>query len=54
MFIHSLKGANQAIACGRLGAKVEMLVQLGNDEVGNQYMKHFKENNVQTDHAKVL
>ena len=31
-----------------------MLVQLGKDEVGNQYMKHFKENKVNTEHAKVL
>ena len=33
---------------------MEMLVQLGNDEVGHQYLKHFKENNVHTEHAKVL
>ena len=55
LFDHTIvKGANQAVACGRLGANVEMLVQLGNDEVGHQYMKNFKENNVRTDHAKIL
>jgi len=27
---------------------------LGNDEVGHSYLKHFKENGVHTEHAKVL
>ncbi len=31
-----------------------MLVQLGNDDVGQEYMKHFKLNNVGTEHAKVI
>jgi sugar/nucleoside kinase (ribokinase family) len=31
-----------------------MLVQLGNDEVGHSYLKNFKENNVHTEHAKIL
>jgi sugar/nucleoside kinase (ribokinase family) len=39
---------------GRLGAKVEMLAQLGNDETGHSYVKHFKENNVGTEHVKIL
>ena len=39
---------------GRLGANVEMLAQLGSDEVGHSYVQHFKENNVGTDHVKIL
>lgn len=39
---------------GRLGANVEMLAQLGNDEVGHSYVQHFKENNVGTEHVKIL
>lgn len=31
-----------------------MLVQLGKDEVGEAYMKHFKENGVGTGHAKII
>lgn len=39
---------------GRLGANVEMLAQLGNDEVGHSYVAHFKDNNVGTEHVKIL
>ncbi len=39
---------------GRLGAKVEMLAQLGSDDVGHSYVQHFKENNVGTENVKIL
>ena len=31
-----------------------MLAQLGSDDVGHSYVQHFKENNVGTDHVKIL
>jgi sugar/nucleoside kinase (ribokinase family) len=42
------------VTLGRLGGKVEMLAQLGNDEVGHSYVRHFKENNVSTENVKIL
>lgn len=42
------------MACGRLGANVEMLVQLGNDETGHKYLKYFEESNVGTKNVKLL
>lgn len=40
------KGANQAVALGRLGADVRMLGCVGNDLFGRQYLQHFGENGV--------
>ena len=40
------KGANQAVALGRLGAGVRMLGQVGDDLFGRQYIAHFRENGV--------
>ena len=40
------KGANQAVALGRLGADVRMLGQVGDDLFGRQYLAHFRENGV--------
>jgi len=42
------KGANQAVALGRLGAPVRMLGKVGDDMFGDQYLKHFAENGVDT------
>ena len=42
------------MTCGRLGAPIEMLVQLGDDEVGRGYIEYFKESNVGVTHAKLL
>ncbi len=48
------KGANQAVTCGKLGANVQILLQLGNDEIGHSYVQNLKENNVNTDNVKLL
>ncbi|CDW85938.1 pfkb family protein [Stylonychia lemnae] len=48
------KGANQAITCAKLGAKCEMLVQLGNDESGRGYIEEFKKHGVETKNIKLL
>ena len=40
------KGANQAVALGRLGVDVRMAGTVGNDAFGDVYRKHFQENHV--------
>ena len=46
------KGANQAVALSKLGAKVTMLGKMGNDIYGDAYQKNFIDNNVKTDHIE--
>ncbi|MGE5558800.1 MAG: ribokinase [Bacillota bacterium] len=41
------KGANQAVALGRLGADVRMTGKVGDDPYGRQYLQILKENGVQ-------
>lgn len=48
------KGANQAVAASRLGAKVYMIGCIGNDYFGQQILNNFKKENVNVDHIKVL
>ncbi len=43
------KGANQAVAAGRLGADVRMVGKVGDDLYGRQYLKVLNENGVSTD-----
>ena len=42
------KGANQAIAARRVGAKVNILGKVGQDELGKEYISHFNENDIST------
>ena len=42
------KGANQAVALGRLGVPVRMLGKVGDDMFGKQYLEHFEKNGVNT------
>ncbi|MDI6617811.1 MAG: ribokinase [Clostridiales bacterium] len=42
------KGANQAVAAGRLGADVSMVGKVGDDLYGDMYLKVLKENNVKS------
>ena len=48
------KGANQAVAAGRLGADVEMIGCVGSDVYGGQYMEVFAQNGVRTGGVAVL
>lgn len=43
------KGANQAVALGRLGADVAMAGMVGDDASGEMYLKNFRENGVNVD-----
>lgn len=40
------KGANQAVACARLGAEVHMVGTVGTDIFGEELLKNLQENNV--------
>lgn len=42
------KGANQAVAAGRLGAKVAMISMVGTDGDGSDYIKELEKNGVNT------
>lgn len=42
------KGANQAVACGKLGAEVKMFGCIGQDSEGRKYVEKMKEANIDT------
>ncbi|MBQ4535427.1 MAG: ribokinase [Clostridia bacterium] len=42
------KGANQAVAASRAGAKVVMLTRVGDDEIGQKIIENLKNNGVET------
>ena len=48
------KGANQAVAAARAGAKVVMLTRLGNDDVGKLIKENLKKNNVNVDFVEMI
>lgn len=48
------KGANQAVAAARLGAKVYMVGCVGDDDYGRSVIKNFEANGVDTGNVKVL
>ena len=43
------KGANQAVACARLGAQVHMVTKVGQDIFGPEVIKNFEKNAVNVD-----
>lgn len=47
------KGANQAIACAKLGGNVSMIGAVGDDENGRQLIKNLQQNNVNCDNVSV-
>jgi len=47
------KGANQAVAASRLGAKVHMIGRVGRDDNGDALLKELAEDNVDIDHVGV-
>jgi len=46
------KGANQAVACARLGARTSLYAVVGSDEPGRALMRSFQEERVDTRHVK--
>ena len=48
------KGANQAVASARAGAKVVMLSRLGNDELGQKIKQNLLDNNVDTQFIEMV
>ena len=53
-YIPGGKGANQAVAMTKLGAKVEMFGCVGDDANGTRLLENFKKVGVETGHIKVL
>lgn len=47
------KGANQAVALGRMGVPTAMAGRVGDDVFGHQYIEHFKRNGVNADFVEV-
>uniref|UniRef100_A0A915KKT1 Ribokinase n=1 Tax=Romanomermis culicivorax TaxID=13658 RepID=A0A915KKT1_ROMCU len=45
------KGANQAVQCSLLGAKVSMVAKLGNDNIGDETLENLKKFGVSTAHV---
>ncbi|TYS17769.1 ribokinase [Rossellomorea vietnamensis] len=48
------KGANQAVAAARLGAKVQMIGAVGDDVYGKEYIKHLEKEGIRTELIKVI
>lgn len=48
------KGANQAVAAARLGAKVYMVGCVGSDDYGRSVLKNFETNGVNTAYVKTI
>ena len=48
------KGANQAVAAARLGAKVYMVGCVGDDDYGRSVINNFKANGVNADYVKTI
>jgi ribokinase len=49
---HGGKGANQAVAAGKLGAEVVMVSKVGDDMLGEGVLSNFKETNVGAAHVR--
>ncbi|WP_421381891.1 ribokinase [Bacillus salacetis] len=48
------KGANQAVAAAKLGAKVQMIGAVGNDAFGQDYLEHLKQYGIKTEHIQTI
>lgn len=53
LFVGGGKGANQAVALGKLGADVMMVGKLGDQFYGPQYFEVLKKNNINLDAVKI-
>jgi len=47
------KGANQAVACSRLGARTAMIARVGGDEFGQRLRRGLQEEDVDVTHVRV-
>ena len=47
------KGANQAVAAARLGARVSMVGAVGNDAFGIEYLEHLRTEGINTEHVRM-
>ena len=47
------KGGNQAVMAARLGARVAMVSKVGNDVFGEQTLRNYREQSVETSHVHV-
>ena len=47
------KGANFAVAAARLGANVEIIAKVGNDEFGKYLIKHLEDENIDTSYITI-
>ena len=47
------KGANQVMTVSRLGGRICAMGKVGNDVIGRQYIKHFKNNSIDTSYILV-
>lgn len=48
------KGANQAVALGKIGANVSLFGCIGNDEFGRMAISNLQENRIDTSHIKII
>jgi ribokinase len=47
------KGSNQAVMAARLSAKVSVIVKLGKDVFGENYLKNYQEQGIDTSYVMV-
>ena len=50
---HGGKGANQAVLAARLGADVSVVTRLGSDIFGENYLRHYRDEGIETSHVVV-
>lgn len=48
------KGSNQAVMAKLLGAEVSIITAVGDDIYGEQWLSHYKQEGIRTDHVKVI
>ncbi len=54
LIVYGGKGANQAVAAARAGAKTTIISKIGKDEIGLKIIDNFKYNNVDTSNIEMI
>lgn len=49
-----VKGANQAVACGRSGADITFIACVGDDAIGREIIAQLKTDNIDTDAIRII